>query len=310
MSYPPPPMPWGWGPPPPRPGSIPLAPLGVNDLLSGAIEVAKRNPRAVFGAGLIGGLLLGAATLLGGVYDFAAKRAAGPIPDNPTSAEVWGELRRSLVALLIQYPATLTGSAILSGLVAAVTMRDVLGVRTTLGDAWIRSRRFVLPIVGVALLSALLGTFGLLLLIVPGVIFYIRWSCAVPAMVVEQLGIRMAMRRSWSLVRGSTWRVLGLLLLSAVIFGAFTGFATFVGYVVAGLSAGGPEPYAVDASIPIAYYVITAMVIALICTFVAPIASVYTVLVYLDLRMRKEGLDAVLRAAHERALATGEPPPV
>ena len=81
-----------------------------------------------------------------------------------------------------------------------------------------------------SLLSNLGIGLGLILLIVPGMILFARWSVGLPALLREELGVSQAMRRSSSLTDGNRWRVLGLGLLIWVPF-------LLVMLLVSGLSA-------------------------------------------------------------------------
>lgn len=60
--------------------------------------------------------------------------------------------------------------------------------------------------------SVLLG----LLAIVPGVVFYVYASLAPSVAKIEHVGVRAALRRSFGMVRGSFWRVLGVLAIVVV----------------------------------------------------------------------------------------------
>jgi hypothetical protein len=76
-------------------------------------------------------------------------------------------------------------------------------------------RRF-LPIVGLAILTALGIAFGFVLLVVPGLILFTMWFVATPACVVEQLGPFRSMERSAQLTKGHRWKILGAMLLLLV----------------------------------------------------------------------------------------------
>lgn len=67
-------------------------------------------------------------------------------------------------------------------------------------------------LIAVDILLAVFVAVGAILLIVPGLIVLARLALVAPAVEVEDRGIRAAMRRSWSLVRGNTLRVLVLVL--------------------------------------------------------------------------------------------------
>lgn len=84
-------------------------------------------------------------------------------------------------------------------------------------------------------LPALLGAFvllflgflsGWILLFVPGLYLLTIWAVVPQAIVIERLGVFAAFGRSRQLVRGSGWRVFGLVILAVVIsFGATVAFA-------------------------------------------------------------------------------------
>ncbi|MHA6766344.1 glycerophosphoryl diester phosphodiesterase membrane domain-containing protein [Sphingobium ummariense] len=71
---------------------------------------------------------------------------------------------------------------------------------------------------GLNLLANLGIGFGLLLLIVPGLILYTRWAVGLPALIRENLSVSEALGRSSNLTEGNRWRVLGLGLLIWVPF--------------------------------------------------------------------------------------------
>jgi hypothetical protein len=61
--------------------------------------------------------------------------------------------------------------------------------------------------------TALATLLGLLLLIVPGLLIYARWSAASPLIVIERKGPFEALETSNGLVRGRTWTVVGALVI-------------------------------------------------------------------------------------------------
>jgi uncharacterized membrane protein len=98
-----------------------------------------------------------------------------------------------------------------------------------LGAAW--------PLFLVGLLSGLGIVAGLVLLIVPGIMLFIIWSVAAPALVEERLGPIEALGRSRELTRGARWTVFGLSLLILVIYWMFSGAAGIVALIWSGGSA-------------------------------------------------------------------------
>ena len=70
-----------------------------------------------------------------------------------------------------------------------------------------KPKRRIMALVGLELLVQCATLLGLLL-IVPGVLFFVRWSIAVPILLSEDVGVIGAMRRSWEETRDRFWTIL------------------------------------------------------------------------------------------------------
>ena len=120
--------------------------------------------------------------------------------------------------------------------------RSDLGVSETFSKVWPR----VWPLLGASILAGLGIAFGLLLLIVPGLILLTWWALIPPAIVLENKGVFESFGRSRELVRGHGWNVFGVLiityLLSAVISGViraiFTPLPDYVGTYIGDVIGG------------------------------------------------------------------------
>ncbi len=123
----------------------------------------------------------------------------------------------------------------------------------------------------VSLLVGLAVLGGLILLIIPGLIFAVFLSVSIPALVVENRRGTDAMSRSWNLVKGHFWHAVGVIVVAGLITGV-------IGSVIG--SIGG--------SAWIVRWIFTA--IATVIT--APFSALVSVLLYLDLRARSEALSA------------------
>lgn len=112
-----------------------------------------------------------------------------------------------------QHIAFIVGAALVAMILAAVmqaalvrvTIEDLNGKRPSLGDCIGTAFILLLPTIGIAVLAPLGAALGLLLLIVPGVILFLRWSVAVPVLVQERLGVFGSMTRSSELTKGNRW---------------------------------------------------------------------------------------------------------
>jgi hypothetical protein len=124
---------------------------------------------------------------------------------------------------------------------------DILDGRRdhSVGSLFSASTPFIGRLVGAGVLATIVIVIGLILLIVPGLIALTLLAVIAPAIVIDRVGVIESFRRSRELVRGSAWRVFGvivvLFLITAVvgnIINAIAGGASdesFVGYAVADL---------------------------------------------------------------------------
>lgn len=71
-----------------------------------------------------------------------------------------------------------------------------------------RSGRVVWAYVGVSILTNIGIIFGILLLVVPGVILAIRWSIAVPILLAEEQGVSESLSESWARTKGHALAIL------------------------------------------------------------------------------------------------------
>jgi len=105
-----------------------------------------------------------------------------------------------------------------------------------------------------------------------------------------------ALARSWRLVRGSFWRVLGITLLAGLIVVVTAGVLQIPFSLLAALAGGG------NSLLPAIGGNVAGILISAVGGVVAgavarPISAGVAVLLYVDLRMRREGLDLVLQTA-------------
>ena len=102
--------------------------------------------------------------------------------------------------------------AIVQGSLVRATVDHEDGSKASLGESMMSGLRVALPLIGMAILSAIGLMVGMVLFIVPGIILYVMWCVAAPALVDERLGVFSAFGRSRALTKGYRWRILGLLL--------------------------------------------------------------------------------------------------
>lgn len=174
---------------------------------------------------------------------------------------------------------------ILQGTVIYGTVTDLSEGRVTLADCLSVGLRSFLALLAIGLLMGVAIFFGMILLIVPGVIMAIVWSVTVPVYVVEQREVFASFGRSVDLTRGNRWRIFGL----AVIY--------FVAFIVVGLVVGALGGVAGVFGSGSAMTLRFVLVQPLINAVVAMIGAVGVAVLYVELRRLRDGVDAAGLAA-------------
>lgn len=112
---------------------------------------------------------------------------------------------------------------------------------------------------------------------------WVCWVAVMPAMFVENIGLGAAMSRSWNLVQGRWWRTFLILFLLAVVY-------LVVGWTLSGFAVAALGISALVLSSFIVFAIVGAVSI-IVSALVNPILQIALVLIYFDLRVRREGLD-------------------
>lgn len=263
---------------PPEP--VPLGPLTTSDVLDGAWAVIKTRPKTVYALAAIIVLPLD-------VLAFFVMRADLKV-FNPwvqafgspfaTDGNGTGQLVQGVAALgLLTLPATLLGACLAPLVVAWYAGRD-LTVREALRGLGRRA-----PAVAGAF--AWVGFFHLLALLlcflagIPTLIVTTLFVATIPALMVEGLGPLAASRRSLRLVNRRLMSTGWTILLTALAEGIVYLALMLIPAVVAAFA-----PEAVQEVLTPIGSVFAQLVLA-------PIAPAVAVMLYLDLRVRSEGLD-------------------
>ena len=328
----------GWVPPP-RPGLIPLRPLDFGTILGAPYRVLRRNPRPTFGVSLLiqGGILF--ITFL--VVGIAAYLSFSRIDFETQSAEndqlIAGAFGATLLSSLIPIALSLIATGIMQGVLVLEASRQSLGEKLRFAQLWTLAKgrvwavggytvMFTVAIVLVIAVIAgivtgliLLGDGGiaigvsLAVILGLGLVVAAAWIgtklAFVPSVIMlERASIRHAIGRSWQLTDRAFWKILGTLLLVAVIINIASSIVTAPVQVIAtilpALFAPTGDESAVIVTIIAVYLVIT--IVSLVVSAIAlVIQSATTAMLYIDQRMRKEGLDLEL-ARYVEARQSGQ----
>ncbi len=323
----------GWGPTPgappaapvpPKPGIIPLRPLGVGEILDGAIAAMRRHWRVMLGLSAVVAALTQVLSvplkwaLLHDALDTSISTSSTGDPEGDLTV-LAGAITSGGIEALITAIAVL----VLSGILIAAVSRAVLGQPITAREAWDRARPripallgvtglVVLIVLGLTLaclgpgvllavagaptaLVALAFVAGVPVLVVTVVYLYTALALAPAVVVLERAPVVASLRRSRALVKGSWWRTFGILLLVNVIAQVLAGILLtpfqLLSFFVAFLSGDDANIYAIGPLL------VTALGTILAATVTWPFTAVATALLYVDRRMRREALDLELARA-------------
>ncbi|MFE6624659.1 glycerophosphoryl diester phosphodiesterase membrane domain-containing protein [Streptomyces sp. NPDC057740] len=334
--------PWGsgWGGPPPaaKPGVIPLRPLGVGEILDGAVSTMRTYWRTVLGISLTVAIVTEILVILvqGLVLNDRLDTEALDDP-NATLSELTRATGDALISSSVILLISVIGAIIATALLTTVTSRAVLGKSVSTGEAWRDARPQVPQLFGLLFLLLLI-VFGVLLAgAVPGILvaatgagaaggaltvfgiigagivalwLWFRFSLASPALMLEKQGITKSLSRSAKLVRGSWWRVFGIQLLATIIANVIAAIVVIPFTFLAGAVSGDGAASFLNGTTEFGwtFLIISGVgsVIGSMITF--PITAGVTVLLYIDQRIRREALDLELaRAAGVQDYGTGTP---
>jgi hypothetical protein len=311
--------------PPPKPGLIPLQPLTLGTILAGSFQVMRRNPRPTFGVSLVINGIIGVITILtvGGATYFSLDRVLSA-SDSAVDDIAAGGVAITLLSTLVGLGFALVGTAILQGIISIEVARATVGEKLKFAALWALARGRIGALIGWSLLigvvlflgiglivaaivvlivtlgdagiifGVLLGLLGLAGAAVLGAWLGTRLSLVPSVLLLERAALLPAMRRSWSLTTGYFWRTFGMQILIAVMVSVAAQIVTFpvsiVMTIITGITNPNNDP-AMMADTTLLTLVVSTIVGSLVGSVTAIITSASTSLIYIDLRMRKEGLD-------------------
>ena len=317
----------GWGPSTgwtlpqvPKPGIVPLRPLGLLEILDGSISAIRAHPVAMLG---LSAVVVTVSTVIDSIAQYAivgdlealvASTSADPMDQDA----LFADLATVIYAMAISASISVLAQIVLAGLLTTVVYRAVLGEHIPMGAAWRAARSRLPALLALALLTGLVmlvavaavsfpaivgtvfGPLGVVLTlgwvltaaanVVVVAYLYVVLGVAGPAVVLERRGPVAACQRSRRLVRGSFWRVFGILALSGLFVFVITA-AISIPFEVVSTLVGSGDPFGVG---PLT---VSAIGATLAGTLTSPFAAAVVVLLFVDLRVRREGLDIELARA-------------
>jgi hypothetical protein len=327
---------------------IPLRPLGVGEILDGAVTTIRRNPGPMLGLSAVVAIIVQLIGLFASWLLFRDIQALEDLSATATPAEVFGAMGTSIGGFGVMAIVSWIATVILTGILTVVVSRAVLGQNLTVGEAWGKARPKIpklllltlvysliasAPMLGflglIALLAALdagagavgAGVLSGLVAIALTVWLYVRYALASPAFMLESIpgrhpgeparpvGIGRALRRSAELVTKSWWRLFGILILVWIV-------AAIVSQVISVLFSVPAffftDPFDPESMTSLGMLSLTALGGIVSTTITAPFLAAAVALLYIDRRIRREALDVELARAAGVTIPgrTDQPPPM
>ena len=326
--------------PAPKKGIIPLHPMTFGMLLGRSFSALRHNPKVLFGFGVVIQLavVVLSAAVMGFVFATAFTRLESLSSSSPDfEAILAGTIGMSIVAGIAVGLASIAFTALMQGVVAAEIGNAALGVKASLGALWKKMIPAFWRLAGFASLS-IVFVFGVMVLVfliiaafvagglggsveaigglviivvllvlatIPLVVWLTTKLLLVPSiLVLERARFREALVRSWRLTRGRFWVAWGVTFLIGAIMGIamqvvnlpVSLLSTMLGGVIA--PTGSQDPAAIMGFV---FALLAPQILLLVLQAITLVVqSSAGTLVYLDSRMRYEGLDQALISYVER----------
>ena len=252
----------------------------VSDIASGGVGLIALSTLVPTSLAVV------ATAILQGIISLEVSRAT--LGEKLKVRGLW-RLAKGRIGVLVLWALLLTGALVIFVLVSSITSGLVFagGAGSTVGaDA-------TGAIIGAILLALLLGlAFGAV-----GAWLGIKTALVPSIVMMERLGLFASIRRSWQLTRGSFWRTLGVQLLIGVIIYAATYIVSIPITVIGSIVAVIINPNGDEAALLWTFgamYLVIGIVTVVVGAIGLVMQSASLALVYVDIRMRKEGLDLEL----------------
>lgn len=304
------------------PPIIPFSPLDLGQLINGTFAAIRSNPNVMFTISVVTmavlGVIAGAFAALAGPEIFTSFGISGgnvEVETVATGLSPGMEIAQNLLTLLVA-----ASSLLVSGALVLVVTNAVVGRNLDLNATLDLLKARAWKLIGTAVLVWLImfGTgLGLVLMAVMfsvgfatiaesllllgalyafGVVFFVSWLSvrlyfATMVAVVEDVGAKEAIRRSWKMTDGAFWRTFGRLAVVTVLVGIFSGL--MIGGIGFLLNAMGLSPGV--------YAFLTVFTTFLVSGVLSPVTAAFSSLMYVDQRMRSEDIGPALKEAWEEA---------
>ena len=201
-------------------------------------------------------------------------------------------------AALLVFVVALVSGALAQAACLRIVFEAFLGRRVGWRDSLSFALHKLHSVVWVTVLFTVGTMIGFAMCIAPGAWLYGAWSVAIPALLVEDVRGSKALGRSFTLVKGRYWPVAGVLIVSYLLTLVVT---TVFSLLLVPLLLSDARDTAAEAANAVASGAATLLT--------TPFAAAVAAVLYVDLRVRKEGFDIALIAQRLALTAPAPTPP-
>lgn len=240
----------------------------INDVVNRTFGAISRNFVTFL---LLAAILVGAPMLILGFVQFSLLTGGA------------GGLALWFLAILVN----LAVAYVLQGAIVHGAVVDFNGSRASFSDCLSTGLKHMVPLVVIAILMTIAISLGMLLFIIPGVILSLMWAVAIPARVVENVGISEAFGRSRELTRDNRWKIFALFVMYIIIASAIGMIVMLPSGAFTPTSPGETDPLGIG-QMSVAYVIFNAISNAL----AAVVSATGVSAIYYELRKSKEGVGA------------------
>jgi hypothetical protein len=286
---------YGWAAAMAKPGVIPLRPLGIGEILDGALSTVRSNWKVLLGSAA---LIVGVYSLLDFILRLAFVGSSGfatttyDVNGEPSFDVSWAAYGSLIPTEIVQF----LGVLLVAAVSAVVTSRAVLGERPTWQQTWDRTRPLLGRLLGVGVLVTLALLAGLIVCFV-GIIYpWVIFSLSVPVLLLERTKVTRALGRSNELIRGAWWRTFWLLLLGYLLVSVIS-FAISLPLLIFGGAFSGIFSGTYTGGEDVGMTALTVLSGFIVGVVTWPFVGCLVAVIYVDRRMRSEGLDLELQRA-------------
>ena len=264
-----------------------LRPLAIGEILDTALTIYRQRAATMIRAVMF---VVAPVQVLSAIIVLSGPEEFSPSTTDATTGVSTIDFDPATAAGFIIATLTVAVLGLVANELATAASLKVVSSAYLSGDpTWKESLRFALAhtrsLIWLAFLTFLGLILGALLCVAPAVYLYAAWSVATPALLIEGMRGTKALGRSRQLVKGR-WGPTFLVIVIGAILGSI------VQVVLQGLLVG----VVLSTSNDIVNTVATAVASTIGSALVTPFTAAVAVVLYFDLRVRKEGFDLELLA--------------